>query len=65
MTDKQKIEILTKALQFYLNCYVSGNEEYHKNTKFNAGRDVRFPNRVGILGTTAKEALEKTNESKN
>src|SRR5579863_1126368 len=50
---------LISALNFYAQgSYVSSPDEYHKDTKFNAGRDSRFPNRVGKYGTTANEAIE-------
>jgi hypothetical protein len=54
------LKVARLALEFYENkSYVSGPDEFFKDTKFNAGRDTRFPNRVGRYGTTSSEAIKE------
>jgi hypothetical protein len=62
-TLSDKLKTANEALKFYANgSYVSTPHEYHKDTKFDAGRNKRYPNQVGEYGTTAREALKITEE---
>lgn len=60
MKKKDKLLRLREILEFYANnSYVSTPHEYYKDTRYNSGYEgnERFPNRVGLYGTKAKEGL--------